>query len=97
VELWVLGLAPARALTGLLLFQSAEAKAFWQLAEGAVVQSLMVAVAVEPCAVPLCRPVAVGAMDSVTPAAWESEHYRVSAPAVPLLAEVPTRAAVRED
>jgi hypothetical protein len=68
--LWVLGLAPAVAVALLLLFQSAEAKVFWQLAEGAV-ESLLVAVAAEPCAVQVRPRPAVGAMDSVTPAVWE--------------------------
>ena len=57
------GLTPARALTRLLLVQSAEAKVFWQLVEGAV--------AAEPCAVQVRPRPAVGAMDSVTPAVWE--------------------------
>ena len=67
-----LGLAPAVAvaLPLLLLFQSVEAKVFWQLAEGAV-KSLLVAVAAEPCAVQVRPRPAVVAMDSVTPAVWE--------------------------
>jgi hypothetical protein len=61
------------------------------------VESLMVAVAAEPCAVQLRPRPAVGAVDSVTPAVLESERYRVSAPEVPLLAGVPTWVAARED
>jgi hypothetical protein len=90
--------APAVALV-LLLCQSAEAKAFWQVAEGAAAELLMVVVLAapaEPCAV-LGRPrPAVGAPDSVTPAVWEPERYRVSAPKVPLLAEVLKSAAAKE-
>ena len=97
--MWVLGpgLTPARALTRLLLWQSAEAKVFWQLAEGAVAEPLMAAEEEEPCAVPLCRPMAVGAMDSVRPAVWESERYRALALEVPPLAEVLKWVAARED
>ena len=84
------GLTPARALTRLLLVQSAEAKVFWPLAEGAVAESLMVAVAAEPCGLQLRPRPAVVATNSVTPAVLEPERYRVSAPEVPLLAGVPT-------
>ncbi len=82
-----LALAPAEAVV-LLLFQSAGAKVFWQVA---------VAVAEEPCAVQVRPRPAVGAEDSVKPAVVEPERYRVSAPEVPLLAGVPTWVAARED
>ena len=58
------------------LFQSAEAKVFWPLAEEVVVLSL----AAIPRAVPQRK---VPAMDSATRAVGESEHWLVSPPVGP--------------
>ena len=96
----MLGLVPApeRAVVPLGLFQSAEAKVFWQLAEEVVVvYSLVVAAAAEPCALQRRPRPAVGVTESVTPAVWESERCLVSAPVAPQLAEAPTGAAARVD
>jgi len=87
----VLGLALvlARTLTLLRLFQSAEAKVFWQLAEEAVV--------VSPPVAAVAAPYAVRTMDSATPAAWESERCRVLASVAPTLVEAPRWAVAKED
>ena len=81
-----LALALARVLTLLRLFHSAEAKAFWQLAEEAV--ALPVAAEAVPCA--------AQATGSAPPAVWESERCRVLAPVAPMLAEVPKWAVAKE-
>ena len=83
-----MAVAPARAPP--TLFQSAEAKVFWPLAEEAVVLS----VAAIPRAVPQQG---VRAMDSATRAVWESEHWLVSAPVGPTWVEAPRRVAATED
>jgi hypothetical protein len=64
----VVAVAPARAPP--TLFQSAEAKVFWPLAEEAVELS----VAAIPRAVQGPPQQKVRAMDSATRAVWESEH-----------------------
>ena len=88
----VVAVAPARAR--LTLFQSAEAKVFWPLAEEAVV----LPVEAIPRAVqgpPPQRKVRV--TDSATQAVWESEHWLVSPPVGPRWVEAPRRVAATED
>ena len=87
----VAAVAPARAPP--TLFQSAEAKVFWPLAEEAVVLALAAA----SHAVQGPRQPAVQAMDSATRAVWESEHYLVSPPTGPTVVEAPKRVAATED
>jgi len=84
----VVAVAPARAR--LTLFQSAEAKVFWPLAEEAVVLS----VAAIPRAMSQQE---VQAMDSATRAVWESEHWLGSGTAGPTWVEAPRRVAATED
>ena len=74
-----LALALARVLTLLRLFHSAEAKAFWQLAEEAV--ALPVAAEAVPCA--------AQAKGSAPPAVWESEQCLALVTRAPRLAKAP--------
>ena len=86
----VMAVAPARAR--LTLFQSAEAKVFWPLAEEAVV--------LPAAAIPRAvqgPPQKVRAMDSATQAVWESEHWLVSPPVGPTWVEARRRVAATED
>ena len=87
----VVAVAPARA--PLTLFQSAEAKVFWPLAEEAVV----LPVPAIPRAVHGPPQQEVRAMDSATRAVWESEHWLVLAPVGPTWVEAPRRVAATED
>ena len=87
----VVAVAPARA--PLTLFQSAEAKVFWPLAEEAVV----LPVAAIPRGVQGPVQQKVRAMDSATQAVWESEHWLVSPPVGPTWVEAPRRVAATED
>ena len=87
----VVAVVPAQALP--TLFQSAEATVFWPLAEEAVVLS---AAAIRRAVQgPLQEE--VRAMDSATPAVWESEHWLVSPPVgPPTWVEAPRRVAATE-
>ena len=87
----VVAVAPARAR--LTLFQSAEAKVFWPLAEEAV--ELSVGAITRAVQGPPQQK--VRAMDSATQAVWESEHWLVSPPVGPTWVEVPRRVAATED
>jgi hypothetical protein len=87
----VVAVAPARAR--LTLFQSAEAKVFWPLAEEAVELS-MGAISRAGQGPPQQK---VRAMDSATQAVWESEHWLVSPPVGPTWVEAPRRVAATED
>jgi len=87
----VVAVAPARA--PLTLFQSAEAKVFWPLAEEAV----ELPVAAIPRAVQGPPQQKVRAMDSATRAVWESEHWLVLAPVGPTWVEAPRQVAATED
>ena len=87
----VVAVAPARAR--LTLFQSAEAKVFWPLAEEAVELS----VGAIPRAVQGPPQQKVRAKDSATQAVWESEHWLVSPPVGPRWVEAPRRVAATED
>jgi len=87
----VVAVAPARAR--LTLFQSAEAKVFWPLAEE-VVELSMGAITRAVQGPPQQK---VRAMDSATEAAWESEHWLVSPPVGPRWVEAPRRVAATED
>ena len=80
------------ALAPPTLFQSAEAKVFWPLAEEAAELS----VAAIQRAVQGPPQQKVRAMDSATQAVWESEHWLVSPPVGPRW-EVPRRVAATED
>jgi hypothetical protein len=73
----VVAVAPARAR--LTLFQSAEAKVFWPLAEEAVELSA----GAIPRAVQGPPQQKVRAMDFAAQAVWESEHWLVSPPVGP--------------
>ena len=90
----MLAVAPARAPPLLPLFQSAEAKVFWQLAEEAAVLSPRVAA---PRVMQGSPHPGVRALDSVTRAVWESEHCLVLAPAGPRWVEAPRWGAATED
>ena len=83
--------APARAPP--TLFQSAEAKVFWPLAEEAVELSL----GAIPRAVQGPPQQKVRAMDSATQAVSESKHWLVLAPVGPTWVEAPRRVAATED
>ena len=86
--------APARAR--LTLFQSAEAKVFWPLAEEAVGLSPAVAAAAPRAGQGPPQP-AVRAMGSAIWAVLESERCLVSAPVGPTWVEAPSRVAATED
>jgi hypothetical protein len=87
----VVAVAPARASP--TLFQSAEAKVFWPLAEEAV--ELSVGAITRAVQGPPQQK--VRAMDSATQAVWESEHWLVSPPVGPRWVEAPRRVAATED
>ena len=88
----VVAVAPARAPP--TLFQSAGAKVFWQLAEEAAVLSPRVAA---PRVMQGSPHPGVRALDSVTRAVWESEHWLVLTPVGPRWVEAPRRGAATED
>ena len=85
----VLAVAPARALSLLPLFQSFEAKVFWQLTEERAVLSLRVAAGAARRAAQGVPQPGVWALDSVRRAVWESEQCLVSPPVVPTFVEAP--------
>ena len=87
------GAAVAPARPPPTLFQSAEAKVFWPLAEEAVVLPVVAI----PRAVQGPPQQEVRAMDSATRAVWESEHWLVLAPAGPRWVEAPRWGAATED
>ena len=87
----VVAVAPARVR--LWLFQSAEAKVFWPLAEEAV--ELSVGAITRAVQGPPQQK--VRAMDSATQAVWEAEHWLVSPPVGPTCVEAPRRVAATED
>ena len=87
----VVAVAPARAPP--TLFQSAEAKVFWPLAEEAV--ELSVGAITRAVQGPPQQK--VRAMDSATQAVWELEHWLVSPPVGPTCVEAPRRVAATED
>jgi len=87
----VVAVAPVQAPP--TLFQSAEAKVFWPLAEEAVV----LPVAAIPRAVQGPPQQEAGAMDSAARAVWESEQCLVSPPVGPTWVEAPSRVAATED
>jgi hypothetical protein len=93
----VLAVAPARALSLLPLFQSSEAKVFWQLAEEGAVLSLQVTAGAARRAVQGPPQPGVWALDSVRRAVWESEQCLVSPPMAPTFVEAPTWAGATED
>jgi hypothetical protein len=93
----VLAVAPARALSLLPLFQSSEAKVFWQLAEEAAVLSLRVGAGAARRAVQRPPQPGLWTLDSVRRAVWESEQCLVSAPVAPTFVEAPRWAAATED
>jgi hypothetical protein len=84
----VLALLPPARMR-LRLFHSAEAKVFWEVAGEAVVLSLPVPAVVVPCAIQGHQRLAVGGMDSATPAVWEWERSLVLGPRAPRLVEAP--------
>ena len=87
----MVAVAPARVR--LTLFQSAEAKVFWPLAE----EEVVLPVPAIPRAVHGPPQQEVRAMDSATRAVWESEHWLVSPPVGPGWVEAPRRVAATED
>ena len=87
----LMALAPAQAPP--TLFQSAEAKVFWPLAEEVV----MLPVAAIRRVVQEPPQQGVRAMDPATWAVWESGHWLVLAPVGPTSVEAPRWAAATED
>jgi hypothetical protein len=93
----VLAVAPAWALSLLPLFQSSEAKVFWQLAEEAAVLWLRMVAGAARRAVQGPPQPRVRALDSVRRAVWASEQCLVLAPVAPTFVEAPRWAAATED